>query len=134
MNIENFKLVLDKIKSCPSQWKQNVWHCGTAHCFAGWAQILSGNKEDERSVRRDARVFLDISNFDANYLFAATTTLSDFETFFTKHTDFNRHGFDRDGFNSHGFNRAGFNRDGYGFNSYGFDRDGLDKNNKPKPE
>lgn len=71
MNLDNWKLVLDKIKDDPSCWKQNEWHCGTKHCFAGWAQILGGNKVTEnnsRAVRRDARMFLEISRTDAHVL------------------------------------------------------------------
>ena len=42
MNVENFKRVLGHIKAHPETWNQGEWHCGTAHCFAGHAQIMSG--------------------------------------------------------------------------------------------
>ena len=34
--------VLDHIDAHPESWDQNVWGCGTAACFAGWAVRLSG--------------------------------------------------------------------------------------------
>lgn len=81
MNRENFKIVLDKIESDPSCWKQSLWHCGTKHCFAGWAQILSGNKPNEETVRRDATRFLDVLWVEASYLFNPRRTLEDFREF-----------------------------------------------------
>lgn len=34
-------LVLKTIEENPQHWDQNNWHCGTSHCFAGFAQLLS---------------------------------------------------------------------------------------------
>lgn len=86
MNIENFKLVLDHIKAHPETWDQEVWHCGTHHCFAGWAQILSGvslieyaTPQGEDTTPQVARKFLDVSQKEADYLFSARRTLWDFE-------------------------------------------------------
>jgi len=144
MNRENYKLVLDKITSCPDEWDQWVWHCGTTHCFAGWAQILSGKPADRDTVRRDARVFLDLSSIEANYLFEAARTLRDFN-------NYDRIVYDGDGYDRTGYDRIGYDRDGrdrtgrdrtgrdingydrYGYDRIGYDCDGLDRNNKPKP-
>lgn len=34
--------VIDQIDAHPESWAQDVWDCGTAACFAGWAVRLSG--------------------------------------------------------------------------------------------
>ena len=70
MNKENFQKVLDQITAHPETWDQTDWHCGTTHCFAGWAQLLSGQPENVETVRRDARMFLDLSYAEADFLFA----------------------------------------------------------------
>ena len=110
MNKENYAKVLAQIEVHPETWKQDSWHCGTQHCFAGHAQILSGRPADDKTARRDARIFLDLSRVEADYFFQAYRTLKDF----------------RDGYNRAGYDRAGYDRDGY-------DSDGLDKHNKSKP-
>ena len=104
MNKKNYKMVLDKIESCPAEWDQTNWHCGTQHCFAGWAQILSGRDADVTTARRDARIFLGMSGDEADYFFGGSRTIADFRA---------------------GYDRAGYDCDGY-------DCDGLDKNNKPQ--
>ena len=79
-NIENCKLVLQKIKENPDQWDQGSWHCGSSHCFAGWAQILAGKEADSDAARRDARIFLGLTKYEADYYFDADRTLEDLET------------------------------------------------------
>lgn len=118
-NIENCKLVLTQIKNHPETWNQKYWHCGTAHCFAGWAQILSGKPADSTTARRDARIFLGLSAAEAEYYFHSERTLSELETVLE---DF----YDENGCSPDGHDRNGYNREGY-------DRDGLNKNNKLKP-
>ena len=110
MNKAHFKKVLDQITAHPETWKQSSWHCGTQHCFAGWAQLLSGQPADENTVRRDARIYLDLSSDEATWLFEPETTIDNFTQFLN---------------NQAGYNRAGYDRAGY-------DRDGLDKNNHPR--
>ena len=67
MNKEHYKQVLDKITACPEQWEQISWHCETTHCFAGWAQILSGKQPISGTARRDARMYLNIDKEQADY-------------------------------------------------------------------
>lgn len=31
--------ILKTIKSNPKHWNQENWHCGTSHCFAGFAEL-----------------------------------------------------------------------------------------------
>lgn len=33
---------MNQILKHPKTWRQSAWHCGSSHCFAGWAQILGG--------------------------------------------------------------------------------------------
>ena len=54
MNIERHNQIIAKIEENPSCWNQAHWHCGTAHCYGGWAQILSGKKADIAIVCRNA--------------------------------------------------------------------------------
>ncbi|MGL5937068.1 MAG: hypothetical protein ACRCZI_15765 [Cetobacterium sp.] len=109
MNQAHYKKVLAQIEAHPETWNQKMWHCGTTHCFAGWAQVLSGKQANEDTARRDARVYLDLSIYEADYLFDPCRSLDDLKA-----------GYDRDGYNRDGYNRAGY------------DRDGLDINNRPK--
>jgi hypothetical protein len=125
LNRANYEAVLNKIESCPAEWNQRSWHCGTTHCFAGWAQVLSGRPASDATVRRDARQFLGLTSQQSDYLFSAYRKLADFREFLV--SEFDAAGYDRDGYDCAGYNRAGYNRDGY-------DRDGLDANNQPLPE
>src|SRR5215469_18928586 len=120
MNTTNFKKVLGHIKASQSCWKQDDWHCGTSHCFGGWAQILSGKPANNATVRRDARVFLELTAHQADYCFAGQRRLVDFEEMLAVPDGYNWAGRDRDG-----YDRDGYDRDGY-------DRDGLDKNFKAR--
>jgi len=158
-NLENIKLVLDKIENNPDCWVQKYWHCGASHCFAGWAQILSGNAPNNETVRRDARMFLGFNIREANYYFNGRRTLKELKTAlldFYDRNGFDRNGYDRNGYDRNGFDRNGLDRDGFGRNGldrdgfdhdgfniegynrdgydrYGYDKDGLDINNNPKP-
>ena len=154
MNKENLQKVIDVIEDNPHSWNQKQWHCGTTHCFAGHAQILSGKKEDEITVRTDARIFLDMNFHKFNWVVSSIRTLEDFKSLLND-TDFDIEGFNIDGFDIDGFNCYGYARDGYdcndhclpgynsdgynsdgvdraGFDRDGFDLDGLDINNKPR--
>jgi|SRR5580658_395910 hypothetical protein len=81
MNIENHKKVIKQIESDPECWDQTTWHCGAKHCYAGWAQILSGKPENTAMACRDAREFLDLSHSEADYLFAPERTLVQLKEF-----------------------------------------------------
>lgn len=89
MNLDNYKMVLDTIKRHPDQWDQTNWHghyiCRTTHCFAGWAQILSGREECGWRTRKDAMDWLGLEDQDAIYLFHSGRTLGELETFYVQH-------------------------------------------------
>ena len=125
MNKENFAKVLQQIESHPETWEQTRWHCGTKHCLAGWAQILSGKEPNDNTVRRDARAFLDLSMAEADYLFDSWCSVEEFRDVL-KNGFYNTDGYDRNGYDRDGRDRDGRDCDGY-------DRDGLDRNNKPRP-
>lgn len=106
MNLGNFNLVLEQIVEHPDTWYQKLWHSvgrrgggrvdapknsrGTAHCFAGWCQVMAGKKRDEHDdrVQLDACIFLGLppvrtgksGDLSTNiiWLFHADRTLSDF--------------------------------------------------------
>ena len=40
INKELLQLTLNTIKANPKHWDQGKWHCGTTHCFAGFAYLL----------------------------------------------------------------------------------------------
>ena len=90
------------------------------------AQIDSGCKPNIFNARRDARIWLDLSNKQAGYLFSSFRTLAGIKNFIERHGGYD-YKFGKDGYDREGYDRAGFNRDGYDF-------DGLDKHNKPKVE
>ena len=112
-NLDNCKLVLAQIENHPETWNQGTWHCGSSHCFAGWAQILSGNLANNNTVRRDARIFLGLSLREANYYFSSSRTLDELKTILEPF------------YNSEGFNPNGFDREGFDYS--GYDRDGVHK-------
>jgi hypothetical protein len=147
MNKERFQEIINKIESNPMSWDQERWHCETAHCFAGHAQILSNKPINNGNARKDARVWLDLSKAEANYLFYYKRTLQNFKDFLNddflklkKQYIYDSDEYDFDGYNYDEFDSGGYDCDGYdcdgydcnGYNRDGYDCDGLDKNNKPK--
>lgn len=87
MNRENFKRVLDTIRANPESWNQWDWHseCGTAHCFAGHAEILSGVRSDEffyKTTFEIAKKWLGLTEREASYIFRSNRTMEDFEDFY----------------------------------------------------
>lgn len=97
MHVENFRRVLDAINDYPEGYDQSCWHseCGTTHCFAGWAQILAGKEPNARTARRDARVFLQLTSIEADYLFDPDRQLYEIQESFEDAT-FRESGYDGD--------------------------------------
>ena len=110
MNIENFKLVLNQIKSHPETWDQKNWHCESAHCFFGWAQILSGKAVNTDNVLRDARSFLETTKLEEKYIVNAYRTIEGFEKFLNFYKA-NPSGYDEEGYNFFKLNKNGGSRD-----------------------
>lgn len=85
MNRKNFKIVLDQITNHPEGWTQTHWHCGTTHCFMGWAELFmndiskidyygSPNVVNTESVCE----WLGINMYQYNYLSHPFRSLKDF--------------------------------------------------------
>ena len=131
MNIERHNQIIAKIEADPESWNQKAWHCETKHCYAGYAQILSGKGSNNILVRHDARLWLQISKKEANYLFSRERTLEDLKNFTLYNlADYDRAGYDRAGYNRNGYDRDGYNQSGYdsdGYNLAGYDQDGYDR-------
>lgn len=87
MHITRFKTILNRIKSNPECWNQKTWHCGTSHCFAGHAQIDSGNEINTWYAYNNAQEWLNLTEPECEYLFNTTNTIEDFEVFLKKEQD-----------------------------------------------
>jgi len=112
MNIELAKKVLAQIESHPETWDQGQWHCGTAHCFAGWVQILSGQKMCTDTCHGDAIAALGIGWRLAVYLSHPRRTLPEIrdaiaalESGIIDESGYDTDGYDRDGYDGDGFYR-----------------------------
>jgi hypothetical protein len=149
-NIERHNQIIEQIEKHPETWKQNDWHCGTAHCYAGWAQVFSGKEIDDNTVVRDAREWLGLTKYEADTAFYSGNTLEflkELPELFTYDKDGrDRYGRDRNGQDKEGYDRNGrdrYGRDRYGRDYFGRDREGfyrngynkygLDKYNNRKP-
>jgi hypothetical protein len=102
-NKELLQKVVDAIREHPDQWDQTTWHCGTSHCVAGWAEILSGRIDDrvcelvskatgesrgfqieddgDGETRVNARGSLRLSRSEADWLFDSDRDLQEIVAF-----------------------------------------------------
>jgi hypothetical protein len=81
MNIENFRKVLNHITENPDEWDQEYWR-GVGRkcfCFAGHAEALAGLDSEGLAVRKNAKAFLGLDDYEADYLFDHSRVLGDFE-------------------------------------------------------
>ena len=62
INTELLQLTLKTIKENPEHWDQTRWHCGTSHCFAGFAQLIYNNI----SIKTDESILVEEYNFGEN--------------------------------------------------------------------
>lgn len=94
-----FERTLAAIKANPEHWDQGDWHCGTSHCFAGFAQVLSLQDAgdlptelddcDEESVYEAsgcamntldiAKELLSVSEDQSDWLFSQNRSIEEFE-------------------------------------------------------
>jgi hypothetical protein len=81
VNIENFTKVLNHIKERPDTWDQVLWPGSgrTCFCFAGHAESLAGMDSNGLDVRKNAMKFLQLDDYEADYLFDHARVLGDFE-------------------------------------------------------
>lgn len=95
VNVELLQKTLDAIKANPKHWNQKFWHCGTSHCFAGFAELIANGLPvktsfDEikklKTTRKlgmltfiEAERLLGISDEDSDVLFCGYNTLEQLE-------------------------------------------------------
>ena len=95
VNVELLQKTLDTIKANPQHWSQNSWHCGSSHCFAGFAELIANavpietHEDDVLNMRRikklgvstpiEAERLLGISDEDGDVLFYGYNTLEQLE-------------------------------------------------------
>lgn len=88
-------LVLATIEANPSHWDQSDWHCGTSHCFAGFAQYLAVDWNlsmpatgcftltidgKKRAAWDDAEVWLGIDGVQSSRLFCGGNSFCKLES------------------------------------------------------
>lgn len=115
-NMVLIQRVLAQIEARPETWDQSIWHtdCGTAHCFAGWAQVLEGLPASVFSVVDDARKALGFTPYEAAHYFASNRTLEELKELAVPldHAGYDHEGYDRSGRDREGYNREGYNWSG----------------------
>lgn len=142
--------IVNRILENPECWDQNNWHCGTAHCIMGHAQIDAGKEPDSDTAFDDGMEWLGLSIEDANWLSASGRKLPEIHAFATSAlagiayfgpsgydpNGYDRDGYDRRGYNRYGYDRHGYDRDGYnrdGYDKYGYDRHGYHRSGHGLP-
>jgi hypothetical protein len=66
--------------SAPGALNMGKWHCGTAHCRAGWAVVLAG--EDGANLERRTSTYL-----AARLIYMASTGREECPDFFASNED-----------------------------------------------
>jgi len=110
-NLNNIKLVLDKIESNPACWDQMKWHCGTSHCFFGHGQIEAGKKINDDKAGLDGKLFFGFTAREARYYAECNRTFKELKT--ALYDFFDKNGYDPDGLDENGFDEYGLNEYGY---------------------
>lgn len=64
VNKELLQLTLNTIKENPQHWNQQSWHCGTTHCFAGFAELLAKHIP----IDTEEQILIDKYNLGKNVL------------------------------------------------------------------
>ena len=88
MNTERLGEIIGIITKWPERYDQTLWHrsCGTAHCIAGWCEIIATGKEwswdtPEFSLPDKAQEYLDINEDERYWLFCIERSLQDIKNF-----------------------------------------------------
>ena len=74
-NLELHNRIIAQIEKDPDNWNQDKWECGTAHCYGGWAILLSGEKTDFYDPTLDVKKLLNLSWGDTGYVISPCRTL-----------------------------------------------------------
>lgn len=126
MNIKRYKQVLENIKEHPESWNQKIWHCGTQHCFAGWAEMFENSEfkpfsevialfesyptdwNKSQFTIQVATKWLDLDFHQADWLFSPNRKIEDFERELKNHHLYDKNGLDHDGFDRDSVNKNDF--------------------------
>ena len=73
--------VLEHVQKHPETWDQERWHCGTSHCFAGFAQTWNGAEGDSGTCQEAALEALGITREGGQLLFDCYNTMEEIGTF-----------------------------------------------------
>ena len=73
--------VLEHVQRHPETWDQERWHCGTSHCFAGFAQTWNGAEGDSSTCQEAALEALGITREGGQLLFDCYNTMEEIVTF-----------------------------------------------------
>lgn len=65
INWDLFGRIVTLIEENPKQHRQETWHCGTAHCFAGWAQMVDMQDRGLLENALECSTSMDRSNANA---------------------------------------------------------------------
>lgn len=76
-NKERLEAVLEQINKHPKTWIQSDWHCGSSHCFMGWAQVMSGKRPDDDKALADGAKWLGLTHTEALQLSCAGNSRAD---------------------------------------------------------
>ena len=87
VNKELLKRTLKLIEANPEHWSQEIWHCGTTHCFAGFVECQLDEVDFETCyydevithTREKAKKALGLSDYWANMLFDENNSLGAIE-------------------------------------------------------
>lgn len=90
----------------PPCWNQSTWHCGTAHCVFGHAQIRSGKDASSESAYEDGTAALELTEGDARWLSSPRRSLTEIHGFADALLQGEQY------FSSAGYDRAGYDRAG----------------------
>ena len=131
MNKERLQAIIDRIEADLDGWDQKFWDHGNTPRFALFTQIDAGIDLHIFNTRRDAQIWLDLSNKKVNYLFCSFRTLKEIKEFI-ENCNYDSDGYNLHGYDRNGYDRYGYDREGYGWG--GYNREGLDKRNKPNLE
>ena len=105
VNKKLLRQIRDIISEKPKKFNMDWWHyssygealdyngrgrCGTAHCIAGWAQILTKSQKShtEKLEFEDARDILGLNNIQAQALFCVESWPHEYEVRYVRASDF----------------------------------------------
>jgi hypothetical protein len=109
---ERLAAILSRIAADPSCWCQLMWHCDTAHCLAGHAQLDACLPRAGSTAAIDGAQWLGMSQAVADWAFHGERTIAELSTLldFDLSSERDPDGYDRDGFDYYGVDRNGYAR------------------------